>query len=141
MSVPAIGKFSAFGFVTGILMAVPAQADDIPPCQAPQGVSVAALPGGLPPVLKKDLADRFGQIVLPNEKFDSTDIRITGHSRRFIFAWSIGAVWIVATEHGGVGYNDPIFRYEVGTETATLVQTLISFPNAVCAAATGLVPK
>jgi hypothetical protein len=106
-------------------------ADDIPPCPPPKGVINIALPDGLPAALRQVMGD----IVSPGMPFDATDIVTTGHRRRYIFVWNIGSRWIVATEQGGRGYNDPIFLYDAGKDgtAAVLLKRKIAFPPTVCA--------
>lgn len=116
-----------------------AKADYIPPCTPPQGVVSVPLER-VPPALMQALRNNVGEIVGPGEKFDATDVVWTGRSRRFIFVWSAGKRWIVATEHGGLGYNDPVFVYHLGEDerSAVLMAQEIAFPNNVCAVASGL---
>ena len=53
-------------------------------------------PSGLPPPLRNALP---GDIALPDEPFDSTDVYVKGHKhRRYIFVWNIGNRWIVASK-------------------------------------------
>jgi hypothetical protein len=46
----------------------------------------------------------------------------------------------VATEHGGRGYNDPIFAYDVSEDgqDATFVAERIAIPQTICHTASGL---
>jgi hypothetical protein len=54
--------------------------------------------------------------------------------------WNNGKRWVVATERGGRGYNNPIFAYDLSADSnsATLVQERTAFPPNVCEAATDL---
>ena len=82
-----------------------------------------------------------GNIALPGEPFDETDVYVKGHNQsRYIFVWNIGTRWIVATEQGGIALRAAIFTYDLGKDgkTATLIEKRITFPNSVCAAATRL---
>lgn len=117
-----------------------AQADTIPSCSAPTGVTPVDLPSGIAPAVLNALHDKVGDIALPGQPFDDTDIVMTGKSRRLIFVWHTGSKWIVATEHGGRGYNDPIFLYNLSDDgkTASLVATRLSFPGGICADAVSL---
>jgi len=67
-------------------------------------------------------------------------LTITGHHRRLIFIWNLRTLWIVATEHGGVGYYDPIFVYELSPEgpDAIFLAEVIALPETVCPIASGL---
>jgi hypothetical protein len=54
-----------------------------------------------------------------------------------IFIWSRGDRWVIATEHGGRGYNDPIFSYAVSSDglKATLLVERAAYPDTVCSTA------
>ena len=114
-------------------------ADTIPPCNAPSGVASFSL-GNLPHGLASSLKDQLGELVPPDAPFDATDVVVTGFNRRLIFIWNAGRRWIVATEHGGIGYSDPIFAYEVNPQSggATLIAERTAFPDTVCATAQAL---
>jgi hypothetical protein len=90
--------------------------------------------------VEKALREVTGDIALPGEDFDATDLVMTGRSWRYIFAWQSGGRWLIATEHGGIGYNDPIFvyRYEKGDQKAILLEKKTAFPPTVCQIATSL---
>jgi len=122
--------YGAIGGVVVFLITAFARADDIAPCTPPEEMSSASIPDGVPPALQ----DQLGQIALPGAQFDATDIVSTGLSRRYIFVWHRESRWIVATEHGGRGYNDPILVYDLSADgkVAKLVRRLISEPSAVC---------
>jgi hypothetical protein len=117
-----------------------AHADTIPSCSAPTGVTTVDLPSGIAPAVLKALHDKIGDIALPGQPFDATDTETTGKSRRFIFVWHTGSKWIVATEHGGRGYSDPIFLYNLSDDgkTASRVGTRLAFHNGICADAVSL---
>ena len=107
-------------------------------CPVPPGAVKVALPSGLLPALRKALP---GDIALPGEPFDSTDVYVKGHKhRRYIFVWNIGSRWIVAMEQGGIALRAAIFVYDLGKngKTAALIDQRITFPESVCAAATKL---
>jgi len=132
------------GLIASCLFALvsitPAKADDIPACAPPNGVSSMSSLNQTPPALLRALKERFVDIVASGEKFDATDVVVTGRNRRLIFIWNMGVRWIVATEHGGFVYNDPIFAYDLGPDgqSATLVQERVAVPSTVCAAALSL---
>jgi hypothetical protein len=107
-------------------------------CRAPAGVSVVRYQDVPRPV---SLAlSLHGHFVLPNEPFDPTDVVETGNDRRLIFVWSRASRWVVATEHGGVGYSNPIFAFDLSADRqdATLVEERVVFPETVCSTATDL---
>jgi hypothetical protein len=105
-------------------LTVMARADTIPPCTSPNNVSLTTSLNEAPAALRQALKRNVGDIVAPGEKFDTTDVVVTGRSRRLIFIWNLGKRWIVATEHGGRVYNRPIFAYDLSHDgqSATLVQ-------------------
>ena len=119
----------------------PATADDIPRCALPKGAVSASPQDDLPPALLRALEEHVGKIVPPGAEFDATDVVRTGQNRRMIFVWNVGRRWIVATEHGGLGYNDPIFAYDLSQDgrSATLVQERVALPQTVCATASSLI--
>jgi len=115
----------------------PAQVAAIRDCPAPPGVVNVALPSGMPPALRAAM----GNIALPGEPFDSSDVIVKGHKyTRYIFVWSVGARWIVATEQGGIALHSAIFVYRLGKDgkTATLINKRVGLTNDVCGAATKL---
>jgi hypothetical protein len=66
-------------------------------------------------------------------------MRRTGKNRRLIFIWNRDTRWIVAIERGGLGYNDPVFAFEIGQDhKAVLVREETAFPNTVCSTASSL---
>ena len=121
--------------------ATPAQATAISDCPLPPGAVKVSIPSGLPLSLRTALP---GDIALPGEPFDETDIYVKGHNhRRYIFVWNIGTRWIVAMEQGGIALRAAIFIYDLGKDdkTAALIEQRITFPNSVCANATKLAKK
>jgi len=115
-----------------------AWADDIPVCTQPSGVQTRSFPDQIPAVLLKALNDGYGTFARPGEQFYSTDAHVADEpsrsSRRVIFVWEQGARWIVATEHGGGAYNDPILIYDLDPQNskASLVKELVALPMTVC---------
>ena len=113
--------------------AAPAQAA----CPVPPGAIKVALPSGLPPALSEALGD----IALPGESFDASDVYVKRHKHsRYIFVWNIGRRWIVATEQGGRVLRAEVLAYDLGKDgkTAALIEERITFPNSACAIATRL---
>ena len=84
--------------------------DIIGPCRAPAGAAVITRQDSLPRALRDAMKQKLGELVSPSSPFDATDVVQTGHNRRLIFIWSRGNRWVIATEHGGRGYNDPYSR-------------------------------
>ena len=125
------------GALAMVASVAPAQADAISSCPAPPGAVKVDLPSGLPPALR----DAIGNIALPGEPFDSTDVYVKGHKhRRYIFVWNVGARWIVATEQGGIALLKEVSVYRISKDgkTAILINKSNGFTNNVCGAATKL---
>jgi hypothetical protein len=76
----------------------------------------------------------LGDIAAPGEKFDATDVVVTRIHYREIFVWSRGNRWVVAIEHGGLGYNDPVFAYDLNADLSEVIPVTkrIAFPHNVC---------
>ena len=103
----------------------------------PEAVSVA-LPSGLPPALRVAM----GNVALPGEPFDSSDVYVKGHKySRYIFVWNVGSRWIVATEQGGIALRSIVSVYRIGKDgqSAILVNKSTGVISDVCGAATRLV--
>jgi hypothetical protein len=121
------------------LFAVHAIANAVPSCAPPPGVVAVPLTQ-VPPILLQTFIDSVGEIAPPGGSFDRTDVVMVGRNRRFAFFWKADNKWIVATEHGGFGYNNPIFLYHLdeGERKAVLMAQKIAFPNTLCAVASDL---
>jgi hypothetical protein len=92
----------------------------------------------LPAPLSSALRENVGDIQDRGGPFDVSDVWVTGHFRRFIFAWHRGNRWVLATERGGISYSEPVFAYDLplGGERAALVEELSSRPETLCKVAT-----
>ena len=114
--------------------------DAIPACSLPAGVVSHSDQRDLPQALRDAVKQKLGELVPPGAQFDATDVVMTGHNRRLIFIWVPGNRWVIATEHGGYGYNDPILAYTVNPNEsqATLVAERVAFPRSVCSTAEDL---
>ena len=117
--------------------------DKVPPCTIPPGVTSTTLETGAPPALVQALKDHIGEMAAPGARYDIGDVHgffSTGLDRRLIFVWHLGNRWIVATEHGGIGYNDPIFAYDLSPDgrTASLMREQIAGPDTVCSTASSM---
>jgi hypothetical protein len=112
----------------------------VPPCPLPNGVSATSRLNDAPASLARALTERVGEVVPAGARFDATDVVVTGKNRRLIFIWNLGNRWVVATEHGGVGYNNPIFAFDISEDglRATFVQESTTFPDSVCLVASSL---
>jgi len=107
--------------------------DVIPACRFPVGVVSHSDENDMPAALRDAGKQKLGYLVPPKAPFDATDVVMTGHNRRLIFIWVRGDTWVIATEHGGRGYNDPILAYTVDpkTQLVKLVAEPIAFPNSM----------
>jgi 2',3'-cyclic-nucleotide 2'-phosphodiesterase (5'-nucleotidase family) len=108
-------------------------------CPVPPGAIKIALPSGLPPAL----SEAVGNVALPGEAFDSTDVYVKGHKHsRYIFVWNIGSRWIVATEDGGKVLRTGVRAYDLNSSNngkkARLTEERTASPTNYCAAATSL---
>jgi hypothetical protein len=126
------------------LLCLPAlcAADPIEPCPPPDsGVMALAFPDGMPAALVKALKDQVADIASPGEPFDATDVIVTGRRWRAMFVWNRGSRYLIATEHGGRDYNNPLFLFDLasGDEEATLVTEAIAFPPTVCGTSNRLI--
>ena len=90
-----------------------------------------------PCALRDAVKQKLAYLVPSTVPFDATDVVMTGHNRRLIFIWVRGSVWVVATEHGGRGYNDPILAYQLDSKglQVKLVAERIAVPDTVCSTA------
>ena len=134
----SIGAAVALLLVAALV--VLARADYFPPCTPPQHVVLVPFKQ-VPRALMEALREDVGEIVAPGEIFDATDVVMTGRNRRFIFSWRDGKRWIVATEHGGFVYNNPIFLYHLGEgerKAVLMAQRIASPKKTVCAVASEL---
>ncbi len=121
-----------------------ARADIAPACAAPAGVTEVAF-GDVPAAIRKALAEQTGDMALPGQPFNVGDVAqsVNGKTlpfRRGLFAWNRGTRWVIATEHGGRGYNDPVYAFDAGGDgkRVKLVGSKTAFPKTVCAAAAAL---
>ena len=112
-----------------------AQADDIPPCTPPKGVTATFSVKSMPPALSQMLKAQLQYLAEPNETFDATDVVSSGHPNRLIFVWNERDVWLVARERGGIAYSDPIQKFTLANGRAKLVLERSAIPNTVCSIA------
>jgi hypothetical protein len=122
------------------LFAIHVIADAAPSCTLPPGMVSVPLKQ-VPSILLQTIIDDVGEIAPPMGRFDRTDVMMVGLNRRFAFFWKADDKWIVATEHGGFAYNNPIFLYDLGgnEQKAVLTAQAIASPNTLCAVASGLI--
>lgn len=106
-----------------------------PACAPPARASSAPF-ADIPAALSLALGD----IAAPGEPFDATDVVVTGQNRRVMFIWHAGSRWVVATERGGIGYNNPVLAYDLDEDGkgAIVVAERTAFPETVCSTATDL---
>lgn len=114
-----------------LLSAVLAAAAPRPPaCPAPSGAVEIVLPSGLPAALR----GAMGDVAMPGEPFDQTDVYLKGHPHsRYLFVWNQGRRWIVAMEQGGKVLRTVVFVFDLGEDgkTAILIEQHNTFPNRV----------
>jgi hypothetical protein len=138
VAIVAIGFVAAIAF--GITVGTLFRDNGFPPCPAPSGVSATSHFENAPPSLALALAERVGEVVPAGASFDATDVIQTGKNRRLFFIWNVGKRWVVATEHGGIGYSNPVFAFDIspGDLRATFVEERVAFPGSLCATASSL---
>ena len=128
-----VGLLAAATMLPGV-----GKADDTPQCSPPAAVTQIPIPN-LPHAILETLRAQLGVIAEPGKRFDKTDVVLTHVNRRFIFAWTLRGSWVVATEHGGLGYNDPIIRFDPDAKgTLTFTALRIAVPETVCREASAL---
>ena len=116
-----------------------ARADEIPPCRLPPHAESVPLLSEAPVPLQDAIRTDIGDLAKPGEDFNATDVVVDDRpSNRLIFIWHSAEIWIVATERGGIAYNDPIYAYRLERGKAILLETNIAFPNTVCITANRL---
>jgi hypothetical protein len=132
--------FAAAAIVLAISIAIRVDGHVIPPCPVPNGVSTTSRLDDAPPSLARALTERVGEVVPVGAKFDATDIVWTGKNRRLIFIWSLRDRWVVATEHGGIVYNNAVFAFDISPNdlSAIFVEERVVFPHFVCSTASSL---
>jgi hypothetical protein len=128
------------GFVVAQLVC-PARAYEFPACRpvSPSVISITTL-SKASPVLRRALARDVGWMAQPGEDFNATDVverRLP--SNRLIFIFHRAATWVVATEQGGLAYNDPLLAYRVNGAKAVLLKKELAYPNTVCVKANALI--
>ncbi|MGJ4950757.1 hypothetical protein [Bradyrhizobium sp. HKCCYLS20291] len=126
----------------GVVLLWPFDLVALPKCPLPAGVSAFRRFDDVPPQLVHALTQRVGEIVPVGARFDATDVVFIGPGkfRRLIFIWSRNNRWVVATEHGGFAYNDPVFAFQIegnGRE-AVFLREEIAWPASICSTASGL---
>ncbi len=134
--------FSAV-FVISLAAVGAARADVIPACAVPVGAAMVGF-DQLPAAVRKALAQKTGPMAMPGQPFNVSDV-VTSETRRLpfsrgIFVWSRGTRWVVATEHGGIGYGDPVYVFDAIADHKRVVLTTskVATPTTVCATALDL---
>ena len=115
-------------------------ADVIPACAVPTGAMMIGF-DQLPTAVRKALAKQTGAMAMPGQPFNATDaVTKPLPFSRGIFVWSRGTRWVIATEHGGIAYNDPIYVFDAVSDhkRVALTATRTATPATVCATAQDL---
>jgi len=129
-------------FILSLACAGAARADVIPACAVPTGATFIGF-DQLPMAVRKALAQQTGPMAQPGQPFNASDVIDSKKPLpqwRGIFVWGRGTRWVVATEHGGYGYGDPVFLFDAtanGKRVALTAKTIAS-PATVCAKAQDL---
>lgn len=97
----------------------------------------------VPSVLLWSLRERLGEIAAPGASFNATDVVWFENvpQRRFMFFWTAGRRWVIATERGGFFHYTPIFLYQLGDDErkADLITERDASSNTACAVALELI--
>jgi hypothetical protein len=97
----------------------------------------------VPPVLLRSFKERLGEISAPGGSFNATDVVWfeSVPQRRFMFFWTVGRRWLIATERGGFAYSNPIFLYDLGNDErkADLIAEKDASSDTACAVALDLI--
>ncbi len=126
-----------------VAASLPLCAQNPPPtCPIPPHVRSFHSLSALPPQIRTALFEKTKDIVDANQPFDTTDVVMHGaHFNRFAFAWHGNGRWIVATEHGGIAYYNPIYVLTLPPQPtggplvsypARIVKVAISRPTTLC---------
>ena len=133
-------KLFSLALILSLATAGVARADVIPACAVPAGAMMVGF-DQLPMAVRKALAQKTGPMAMPGQPFNATDVvsKPLPFSRG-IFVWSRGTRWVVATEHGGIAYNDPIYVFDAVHDRKRVVLTTskTAVPATVCATAQDL---
>jgi len=103
-------------------------------CPPPLNVAAAMSLRQLPEPVLEALREKVGDIEDRDGPFDVGDVWVTGHHRRFMFAWHRGERWVVATERGGIAYSQPVFAYDLRStgKPATVAEEIYSQRDTLC---------
>lgn len=123
------------------IQASPTAASGTPRClTVPAGVAIED-PATLPPTIFEAVRRELGDLALPDEPFNATDVvEPAAKSRRILFVWHKAERWIVASERGGRGYGNPVLALAFGADSrdAKLVASRTAFPDTLCKVAAAL---
>jgi hypothetical protein len=128
--------------IASLAAAGAARADVIPACAVPTGATLIGF-DQLPMAVRKALAKQTGPMAQPGQPFNASDViddKKPLPQWRGIFVWSRGTRWVVATEHGGRGYSDPVFLFDATAngKRVALTTSKTANPTTVCAMAQDL---
>jgi hypothetical protein len=110
-----------------------AMASPEPPYCVPSAVSPIASLQELPRELRHKLTSHLPDMVDRGEPFEATDVG-SGPRRRFIIAAATESRWVMAYEHGGIGYHIHVLAFDWPTqhESPSLISNRMSFPDRFC---------
>ena len=138
--IPARVLLVAIGVVFASSPAM-AEGPTLPDCQTPAGAERTSSLDRVPNAVRNILDQYFKeQVVNAGADFDVTDVVSDDppHFVRFIFAWRAGDRWLVAVEHGGYAYSDPVLLFAPTDGGIALAKTEDANPYTLCATATQL---
>jgi len=120
-----------------------ARADVPSPCSPPAGVSPVRVGARSADAVLSALRARIGPFALPGAPFNAGDVVDRSQTMwRLILIWRNGPTWLVAAEHGGRGYNIPLFVFEADSAGKLDLRTCeTAQPQTFCIVARRLVPS
>ena len=111
-------------------------------CEPAGNVRVVSTTDPTATLIIGSLRDKLGEMALPTETFNPSDVYQVGVARRrLIFMWSSEQRWVAATERGGRGYNNPVFAFDVSADrkSVRLVNSDVGFRSTICSTVNRLI--
>jgi hypothetical protein len=122
----------------------PTFAQGPPKCPATAAITSVTRLEKLPAPVREALQAKVQGIVDSTQPFDATDVVQHGaRFNRFAFAWTHDNQWIIATEHGGFVYSNPVYiiNWKLGEPTAQVSAQEIAFRGDLCETVNSLYNK
>jgi len=120
--------------LSGLTVADGAEAEILPVCSVPAGVAALPVDDPITQAIVASLSTG-SRMAMPGEPFNPGDVMQPGLSnRRLVFVWQSKGRAIAVTEHGGRGYYNPVFAFDVSERgnRVAIVATQNAFPSTAC---------